>query len=113
MSFNELLGHRLKEIRKRKELTQETVAELAGITAQHISNIENGKTKVSMDTFIKILKVLNVSADVILSDCISVDHTVYQAEVMDILKDCNQNELKILVQFLESTKVILRNNRWL
>ena len=29
MSFNELLGHRLREIRKRKELTQETVAELA------------------------------------------------------------------------------------
>ena len=28
MSFNELLGHRLREIRKRKELTQETVAEL-------------------------------------------------------------------------------------
>lgn len=27
MSFNELLGHRLREIRKRKELTQETVAE--------------------------------------------------------------------------------------
>ena len=87
MSFNELLGHRLREIRKRKELTQETVAELAGITAQHISNIENGKTKVSMDTFIKILQVLNVSADMILSDCISVDHTVYQTEIMDILKD--------------------------
>lgn len=65
-----------------------------------------------MDTFIKILQVLNVSADMILSDCISVDHTVYQTEIMDILKDCNQNELKILVQFLESTKLILRNNRW-
>lgn len=47
MSFNELLGHRLREIRKRKELTQETVAELAGITAQHISNIENGKPKLA------------------------------------------------------------------
>ena len=112
MHFNILIGNRLKEIRKRKKITQEALAEVVGVTAQHISNIENGKTKVSLETFIKITRTLDVSADMILVDCLNVSEVVYQEEIMSLLEDCSSEELKILTQFLESTKNILRNNRW-
>ncbi|MGN0014220.1 MAG: helix-turn-helix domain-containing protein [Candidatus Gastranaerophilaceae bacterium] len=38
-----LLGKRLQEIRKSRKLTQEQVAEFAGLETSSISNIENGK----------------------------------------------------------------------
>lgn len=42
-NIKSLLGKRIKEIRKKRGLTQEKLAELAGIETPSLSNIENGK----------------------------------------------------------------------
>lgn len=43
-----LIGQRIKEIRTDKKLTQDYLAERAGVNVSHISNVENGKVKVSL-----------------------------------------------------------------
>ena len=55
-----LLGKRIKEIRKRRKLTQEKLAELAGIEIPSLSNIENGKNYPNNETLEKISRALNV-----------------------------------------------------
>ena len=56
----ELLGKRLRELRKRKGLKQETLAELVGFeTSNSISNIENGYNYPSIQNLEKILKILD------------------------------------------------------
>ena len=58
----ELLGKRLRELRKRRGLKQETLAELVGFeTSNSISNIENGYNYPSIQNLEKILKVLDSS----------------------------------------------------
>lgn len=42
----ELIGQRIKQIRKRRRLTQQVVAELAGISAPYLSMIESGQRPV-------------------------------------------------------------------
>lgn len=57
-----LLGKRLRELRKRRGLKQETLAELVGFeTSNSISNIENGYNYPSIQNLEKILKVLDSS----------------------------------------------------
>ncbi len=60
MDIKKLLGKRLKEIRKRRKITQEQVAEFVGIETPSISNIENGKYFPTAENLDKILKILNV-----------------------------------------------------
>ena len=55
------MGDRIKEIRKKQGLTQEQLAEKVDITLEYISQIERGLKIPSMQVFIKLVEVLDVS----------------------------------------------------
>lgn len=62
MDTKNLLGKRIKELRKRKNLSQEKLAELVGFESSNsISNVENGYNYPSIQNLEKILKVLDSS----------------------------------------------------
>ena len=61
MDRKQLLGKRLRELRKRKGISQEKLAEYINVEPATISNIENGKNYPSMINLENIIKVLNVS----------------------------------------------------
>ena len=65
------MGDRIKEIRKKQGLTQEQLAEKVDITLEYISQIERGLKIPSMQVFIKLVEVLDVSADYLLRDAVS------------------------------------------
>lgn len=58
----QLLGFRIKSIRKSKKISQEKLAELMDISVTSVSNIETGKRAVSLKTLNKLSKVLNIKA---------------------------------------------------
>ena len=49
--------------RKRSGLTQQELAELAGVGKNMVYEIENGKQSVRLDNVLKILQVLNIEFD--------------------------------------------------
>ncbi|MBT1702921.1 XRE family transcriptional regulator [Chryseosolibacter indicus] len=57
----------LKILRAKKQLKQEELAVLVGITASTLSNYEVGKTEPSLDTLVNFSNALGVSIDVLLS----------------------------------------------
>ena len=59
-NIKKLLGQRIKEVRKAKNITQEELAEKIGIGTSNISYIENGKFAPSIENFAKITEVLGV-----------------------------------------------------
>lgn len=61
MNKKELLGKRLRELRKRKGINQEKLAELINVDPTTISNIENGKNYPSMINLENLLDVLESS----------------------------------------------------
>lgn len=50
MRTQELLGRRVKELRKRKALTQEQLAERAGLDVKFVGSIERGTENPSIQT---------------------------------------------------------------
>lgn len=60
-SNKEMLGQRIKEIRKKKGLSQEKLAELAQIEPTSLSNIENGYNYPSFKTLDKLLEILETN----------------------------------------------------
>ena len=59
-AFLRSLGSRLAEIRRERGLTQEQLAELAGVDPQTIQRAENGRTALSLVRLHGITKVLGV-----------------------------------------------------
>ena len=57
---NILLGARIKELRKRKGLSQDQLAEKVGIESKYLSRLEVGKRAPSFDTLEKIADSLAV-----------------------------------------------------
>ncbi len=58
--FKKLIGKRIKQIRKSKNLTQEKLAELINIEVPSMSYIETGKFAPSVETLQKLSEVLEV-----------------------------------------------------
>ena len=56
-----LVGNRLKLIRIQKGLGQNEVAKLMGISQAHLSNIEGGRSNITLSNLLKLHDVLEAS----------------------------------------------------
>lgn len=65
-----ILGQRIREARKNKELTQEQLAEIAGIGLMYLGEIERGQKMPSLKILCKIIEALDISADYLLRDVV-------------------------------------------
>lgn len=59
-AVKERIGARIRELRVLRELTQERLAELAGITPQHLGLVERGETNATVDVLAAIATELSV-----------------------------------------------------
>ena len=55
------LGAAIRELRAERELTQEAVAQSAGVTVAHLSGIERGRGNPSWGAVVAIAEALDVS----------------------------------------------------
>ena len=67
MSIKNLLGKKVKRLRKMSGYTQEKFAEMIDITPRNLNRIESGENFVTAETLDKILTTLNVPADILFS----------------------------------------------
>lgn len=56
-----LIGERIRQLRKAKKLTQEELAEKAGVNASYMGTVERGERNISIETLEKIIQGLDVS----------------------------------------------------
>lgn len=102
------IGKRIKLARINQNMTQETVADKIGVTPQHVSNIETGNSSVSLTTLVAIANLLKVSADELLCDTILISKPVFEKEAKELFSDCNDYEIRVLVDVLKATKASMR-----
>lgn len=103
------IGLRIKAIRLHRELTQEQLAEMTGLSSPHISNVETGKTKVSLPSLAKIADVLDACIDEIMYGSKQSRHN-NMVEMKVILSDCNDKEVRIIVDTARALKTSMRQS---
>lgn len=105
------IGVRVKRCRRERKLSQEKLAELVDISVPHMSNIETGKTKLSMQVLVDLSNALNVTPDELLlgyasaSDkkCYTPRETIHQE-----LEDCTAAQVAMIGEMIVCTKRSLR-----
>jgi transcriptional regulator with XRE-family HTH domain len=54
------LGRRVSELRRSREMTQETLAEEANVTVQYLQRIEGGRENLTVRSLVRLAKLLDV-----------------------------------------------------
>lgn len=90
------IGKNIRKYRLEKKLRQEDVAERAGLSTNYIGMLERGEKLPSLGTFIRILNVLEISADMVLADVIKTGYEVKNSMLNEkLLKLSGDNREKI------------------
>lgn len=104
------IGKRIKIARIKVDLTQEKLAEMIELSPTHLSNIETGTTRVSLSTIVSLANALSVSVDDLLCDSVIKSKVQFEKDIKDILQDCDDYEIRILKDMMESMKATLRRD---
>lgn len=104
------VGKRVREMRKRRGLSQQKLSEIAGITPSSVSYIEGGLKCMSLDTFVSVANALRVSADELLKDSIENTIVVSNHEFAAVISDCSEFERRVLLAMVAAVKEAIRGN---
>jgi len=104
------IGRRVKAARLRANLTQEALAEKAGMSITHMSNIETGNSKLSLPMIVSLANALSVSVDEFLCDSVLHSKEVFSREVQQLLEDCDEYEVRMLTDLLKASKDVIRKD---
>lgn len=103
-----LLGQRIRAARLAAGLSQEQLAEMVGLTSQHISHTEGATTKISLPALVKVANALHTSVDKLLSDNIYDSKTHLMEDVRTVFSDCDSDEVYIMLEAASAVKKSIR-----
>ena len=101
------VGNRINIRRKELRIKQAELAERLNISNNHMPSIENGRQKPSLDIFIQICNLLNVTPDYLLLGSMHA-YNIPQ-DIIDKLRLCNQSDIELAGDFIEL--LVKRNNK--
>lgn len=101
MNAQQLFGKRIKELRKKRNLTQEQLAERLGIFQKQIGNIETGTTFTTMTNIEKLASILGVEV----SELFEYNHQKTRNELIKeidkVVKEASDEKLKIIYKVIK------------
>lgn len=115
MSYDNVFGKKLQQIRKSKGLTQERLAELAGVHEKHISKLELGTYKPSFKTLNKVLNALDLKIEEVGLNLekVSANDNPFYIKSVQILNNATEQELEfyygLLKQGQKASEIFFNN----
>lgn len=104
-TLKELFGLRIKELRHKRQLTQEQLAEMVNVDIKHISCIERGKNFPSSDLIERLAKALNIHD---LAEIFEFSHhqekDALLGQINDIINTLDEEKLKFAHRMLTTLK---------
>jgi len=90
------LGTRIREQRKNRKLTLKALADMADIGTVYLGEIERGIKMPSIKTLIKLVNVLETSADILLRDGVVAAKPYVLNDITEKMKDLTPQQLKMV-----------------
>ncbi len=105
------IGERIRKIRKSKKISQEKLAELADYSITHISHIETGSVKASIEAFLNIAAALECTPNDIFCDSMAGAKETFLNQITEKLVDCTEFEIRVISDIVNATKQSLRTRK--
>ena len=102
------IGMRIRTLRKERKMTQEQLAEAAGVGVTHISHIETGNSIPSLKVVIDIINTLECSADELLCIEVNAARPIFSSWIGELLSDCTSQDIKLITDTVIAMKDSMR-----
>ena len=96
-----VIGNRLKVSRQQAGLTQEKIAEQAGITVVYLSKIENGHVHPTIDLLQTLCDAINCDLGNLFQNVSPASSSYENEKVIDLFNACSPEVKPIAIQLLE------------
>lgn len=104
------LGKEIRDLRRKRGLTQEQLAELADLSTPYVSHLERGTKKASLAVLVRLAECLSVTVDRLLTGNQKTDKTAFYLEVQELLEDCTVRERAVLAEIVSAAKRSIRTH---
>lgn len=96
-----LIGDRIRTERKRKDITQESLAEKLDVTIGYVSQVERGITKISLDLLGKISSILECDIATLVTGSVPNDERYITDEIHNEAKRLSPKKKKMLLEIIK------------
>ena len=97
-----LLGNAIRQARMEKNISQEELAEMVGITTTHLKHIESEHRKPSIEVLFQLIQVLNFSVDSLFLDVKEREAQQIYQQILFLLEKCDHKQLRIVKNVISS-----------
>ena len=101
-SIKTLFGRKIKEYRKKKNLTQAQLAESVRVDDKHISCIESGKNFPSPELIERLANSLEIEPKDLFEFYYLQDIPDLKSDIISMLDKLNQNELSLVHKYIRN-----------
>lgn len=102
---------KIKKYRVQRKMTQEELAEKAGLSVSYISQVETGRKRLGRVGLEKVAEALNVPVSLLVQADINTYGNSKQSQIIAELDDCNEYEMNVIYDMVVHLKESLRENR--
>ena len=96
------IGKNIRSYRIKRKLRQEDLAEITDLSVTYIGMVERGEKIPALETFIKILNALEVSADIILADVLKVGYEIKSSLLTEQINALSSTERDKVFDVIET-----------
>ena len=102
IDVKKLVGKRIREYRKMRGMSQETLSEIIEIGSKHLSNIELGKNMPNPQLLLKISKAFDIE----IKDLFEIFHLLpkekLKTALFDLIERLNEEQLRSTYKYIKS-----------
>lgn len=102
------LGNRIRKKREERHMSQADLAGKVHLSTQHVSNVENAKSKVGLDKLVAIANVLDCSLDELVCGSIKQSRTIYHDEISEMLEEFSEIGLRSAPEILKHINYVYK-----
>lgn len=99
----EIIGKKIRQIRVEKGFSQEKLSEEIDISPRHMCTIENGNSLPSLETFVRIAKILDIDINDFFN-LSSVNTDTLRTEIYEMVQTSSVPELHLIKDLILAVK---------
>lgn len=98
------IGMRIQKLRNERKMTQAELAEMIDTNQKHLSRIEGGYHRCTLDAIVAIAKALDVSVDHLIADFDDSSNPSTLKVILDDIKGMSPTQLEMLRENIKTIK---------
>ena len=103
------IGSKTAEMRRSRNITQQQLAELTGLSDVYVGYLEQGKRHGTMDTYLLIVNTLGFTMDDLLSEYLDQRYGVMAIDIEAQMAGCEPREQDLILHMVQEMLIFFRD----